>query len=637
MKTNSKVRGTKFRRAFTIAELVIVIAVIAILAAVLIPTFAGVISSSKKSHDEQYVRQINEALSNYTVENGKAPENYVELMEALDKNGLCDKSNPYLLATSLKQDNVYLVWYPSTNSVILLDTTVSGQSIAFVSSGDSLGNTVTIVDGKSEGGSTTGYLLCNTGNPDSVYAAEAYNMLYNTYKGDIGQFAGNFNAEAMKDKMDNKSWANSIAAAIKNQQQGYSYSANLEAEIVKKLASSSTANINVAEVAQATKDTQFESLSDTQKTAVEQSVRSTVATLALISADDTKKERLSGSALTLDVPQGTVVDMSDVQMSAIGTAYRKDDDMKNSTAPAGFSMDFGGVELQNLKVEKNTFQSAGANYQDETDCEYDGGAFAFTYGIFGSFLAPIGKTITISNINITGVDIDLNGATELINGQQKSTVSDMAGIIAGYTQGNVVFKDINIVGAKSGKGVFSGYDSVAGIVGRCYANKGQTAETVTLENCNISNLKVLGQRRAAGFIGYHGGVAVTVKNSSLTNVDILAQRTDGKKATGAARGMYIGLISCAASPVTVDGVTMTSVTSNGQKKMNTNSDWLSIANFGTDEGANQLSNYSYILDNGTYYYLTHISASGSLIIAGNGLKVGTKTIANGTYGKQAIS
>lgn len=43
----------KQRKAFTIVELVIVIAVIAILAAVLIPTFSGVIRRAKVSSDEQ--------------------------------------------------------------------------------------------------------------------------------------------------------------------------------------------------------------------------------------------------------------------------------------------------------------------------------------------------------------------------------------------------------------------------------------------------------------------------------------------------------------------------------------------------------------------------------------------------------
>ena len=57
MKTTSKKRG------FTIVELVIVIAVIAILAAVLIPTFTGVIRRANESKDVQLVRNLNTILA----------------------------------------------------------------------------------------------------------------------------------------------------------------------------------------------------------------------------------------------------------------------------------------------------------------------------------------------------------------------------------------------------------------------------------------------------------------------------------------------------------------------------------------------------------------------------------------------
>ena len=50
------------KKAFTIVELVIVIAVIAILAAVLIPTFSNMIKRSKVSADQQLIRNLNSAL-----------------------------------------------------------------------------------------------------------------------------------------------------------------------------------------------------------------------------------------------------------------------------------------------------------------------------------------------------------------------------------------------------------------------------------------------------------------------------------------------------------------------------------------------------------------------------------------------
>ena len=52
------------RKGFTIVELVIVIAVIAILAAVLIPTFAGIVS---KANDSAAVQEANAIYKNYTA------------------------------------------------------------------------------------------------------------------------------------------------------------------------------------------------------------------------------------------------------------------------------------------------------------------------------------------------------------------------------------------------------------------------------------------------------------------------------------------------------------------------------------------------------------------------------------------
>lgn len=63
MKRNNK-------KGFTITELVIVIAVIAILAAVLIPTFSGVIKKAKLSNDTQVASRLNQHIEVYCIENG---------------------------------------------------------------------------------------------------------------------------------------------------------------------------------------------------------------------------------------------------------------------------------------------------------------------------------------------------------------------------------------------------------------------------------------------------------------------------------------------------------------------------------------------------------------------------------------
>ena len=57
------------KKGFTIVELVVVVAVIAILAAVLIPTFSGVINKANMSADQKAVRDMNTALAIADVEN----------------------------------------------------------------------------------------------------------------------------------------------------------------------------------------------------------------------------------------------------------------------------------------------------------------------------------------------------------------------------------------------------------------------------------------------------------------------------------------------------------------------------------------------------------------------------------------
>lgn len=156
----------KTRRAFTITELVIVIAVIAILAAVLIPTFSSVIKNSKKSHDEQYVKEINVALSAYKGETGMAPEDYEGLMLVLKDYGLTDESNPFLLATALKQENAYIVWYPNANSVMLISEDTDNLMVTFTSS-IGLGNGVFVLDSLGNT-STLGYALCTNGEYTAI-------------------------------------------------------------------------------------------------------------------------------------------------------------------------------------------------------------------------------------------------------------------------------------------------------------------------------------------------------------------------------------------------------------------------------------------------------------------------------------
>ena len=102
------------RKGFTIVELVIVIAVIAILAAVLIPTFASIIRKANISNDTMLAKNLNTALTAEEAISGE-PEDFDEVISILRANGfIIANLNP-------SADECYFVWESSTNQILLVD------------------------------------------------------------------------------------------------------------------------------------------------------------------------------------------------------------------------------------------------------------------------------------------------------------------------------------------------------------------------------------------------------------------------------------------------------------------------------------------------------------------------------------
>lgn len=106
--------GKKLKRAFTITELVIVIAVVAILAAVLIPTFANIINRADESADTQVAREMNTALSIGSAEGN--PDSMEEVLDILLTEGGFDmaKVNP-------SSEGYLYAWEKASNQILLLN------------------------------------------------------------------------------------------------------------------------------------------------------------------------------------------------------------------------------------------------------------------------------------------------------------------------------------------------------------------------------------------------------------------------------------------------------------------------------------------------------------------------------------
>ncbi len=105
-------RNMNKKRGFTIIELVVVVAVIAILAGVLIPTFTGIINKSKESSDESAIRNMNTVLA---ADGAVEPTSAVELFDVLLASGIDAKNFKPLYSDR------YFFWDSGINKVLYTD------------------------------------------------------------------------------------------------------------------------------------------------------------------------------------------------------------------------------------------------------------------------------------------------------------------------------------------------------------------------------------------------------------------------------------------------------------------------------------------------------------------------------------
>lgn len=102
----------KLRKGFTIVELVIVIAVIAVLTAVLIPTFIHLTKKAKTSVDQSLVANLNKALVLEEEETGKKPETMYDAVQGLKNQG-------FLVAQLITKSDDDLVYNVEKNKFFL--------------------------------------------------------------------------------------------------------------------------------------------------------------------------------------------------------------------------------------------------------------------------------------------------------------------------------------------------------------------------------------------------------------------------------------------------------------------------------------------------------------------------------------
>ena len=160
------------KKGFTIVELVIVIAVIAVLAAVLIPTFVNLTKKANMSSDQVAVRNMNTLLA--TEFATEKPTEFRQVIDMLDKNGY----NVDAL-TPLSKGYAF-VWNQEENKIELVEVTAVGEAPKLETGALNIGldKNVTIdLNGKVLTAADSGSTPDADGSSKSLYAIYNYGTL----------------------------------------------------------------------------------------------------------------------------------------------------------------------------------------------------------------------------------------------------------------------------------------------------------------------------------------------------------------------------------------------------------------------------------------------------------------------------
>ncbi|MCR5693723.1 MAG: type II secretion system GspH family protein [Clostridia bacterium] len=534
------------RKAFTIVELVIVIAVIAILAAVLIPTFSNIIKKADTSADYQNVRAMNISLYNWEVLNKHKPTDYKEVMEALNQGGYCDASNMYLVACEIRTPGAYLFWDQETNSVTLLEDGIAPQFFAANGDAPNFYNNQTGV---------------GEGNVQNNYGY----ILSTAYTGDKGDFAewyvGKLGAAQIQD---------SVFAAVIAQ-----YEANYAAGLTTATAITSWYTTDVIESGTFTKTitptyTQANgttvalstSLFDTKESLEEAisvanaqvkieatkylagvvtlvnsgvSLAGIEVNVAPVEAYVDSNGQVAYRAGTIDLTNTTWTPIADqprktantdsIFMGQLNMGYTDANGVTTSTVIKGLKPTNTYV---NQSAELQTYGDAGISAVASST---DGYVYMFNYGLFAFVASSYEKDATtgvyrsvpaiVENISFEDCDLDLTQFTVEKNGVAYPCFTDCGSLLCGYAVGDVIIRNV-VVGSESNPVKLKAYDSVGLLIGRHYdysnlkngisltANNMVTygngsvncaGATTVIYNCKVYGT-VEGDRRCGGLVGY---------------------------------------------------------------------------------------------------------------------------------------
>lgn len=494
------------KRGFTIIELVIVIAVIAILAAVLIPTFANIIQKANVANDVALARNMNTILIADEATNGRSTDMY-DVLIALEQGGFkLENLNP-------RADGNVFAWDKANNQIVYLDKKNPDKPIFQAKEiGDNKGD-LYITTRKAEvfadypgysyyfASDISGNITLDEGSClDTGEFALTGDVSVVTDK-DVeihGTINGTITVDSTSGKITNYSVVNNKVvikntAATSYHERGHVAAMEIQNSLTGKVVLENDAyvekltNNRTSGTVESKGYVKAVDGSDTTSvTATQSGYVLEIGTYdQLVNFRNKVNAGASYSGMTVKLTAD--IDISERAWTPIGAAHR--DKIEAQTNVFQGTFDGQGHKITGLT---NTGFKISSVFKGSNSTTPEGYS-EYVFGLFGSVY-----NATIKNIVMANVNIDL-GCDE-----KEKVVGDSVGAIVGYAAGT----NVTIDSCKVLSGSIVGYDAVAGIIGRTYSAK------TTISNCeNAATVTAI--RRACGILGFAS--ASKAKTVAITN------------------------------------------------------------------------------------------------------------------------
>lgn len=520
------------KKGFTIVELVIVIAVVAILAAVLIPTFVSVVNKANVSNDTALVKNINITLAAEEITDGK-PATMHDALVMAERGGFdVSKLTP--------RSSGDIVWDSATNRFALVDKDgkkVFSENDKDIPQNASVWKIVKDLNGAKgntkyssylAGDNATGEVEVSTGF-DAGKNMGLSTVTYNTTNEQnvvIRTNGGKLVVDAANSHVEHYYIANEVDV------QAVSGSTYVEYGVVGKMTVAAGKKVAVKPAAVVgeidNKSTNNDNITNEGFVAKMPDATGTETNVSV-----STYEQLQGLALasTVGVTLNTISITNDIDLT--GKAWQPFG--YNEKAPFSGTIDGGNHTIKGLSP--NGYVSV-VEVKNLTN-----GAKGHAYGFI-----TIANNATVKNIKFVDVDIDIADGLAV-------------GAVVGDARGSsLTIENVTVSGSVKGQDKIGGFVGLAG-----YFESTEFTLTIknSTNNANVEANRTDNYNRAGGFVGALGGddkcKSVTFVNCTNTgNVTVTGSIFDNKATYGCV--MAGGLIG--ATNIS-EGTTKKTITANG--------------------------------------------------------------------------